>query len=247
MGQEGQLVQYHNMIQRLHRLAKYASESSVRIMIDAEQSYMQPAIDHLVLMLQRQYNHKTVTPHPIIYSTYQCYLKDSYHRVLEDLHRAKREGFHFACKLVRGAYMVQERKRAKELMYTDPIHNTLKDTHWNYNRLIYLLLQHNNDAKFMVASHNAESVMKTVEWMDELNIRPSGSGVSFGQLYGMCDQISYTLGKGGYEVYKYVPYGPVEEVVPYLGRRAEENMGMMGKAQEERRLVQREILNQFSL
>ena len=143
--------------------------------------------------------------------------------------------------------MVQERRRAEELMYPDPIHNTLEDTHWNYNRLIYLLLQHNDDASFMVASHNLESVMKTVELMEELNIPSSGSGISFGQLYGMCDQVSYTLGKEGYEVYKYVPYGPVEEVVPYLIRRAEENMGMMGKAQEERRLVQREILNQFGV
>ena len=164
-------IQYHNMIQRLHDVAQHASESGVRLMIDAEQTYIQPAIDHLVLMLQRQYNDKMLTPnHPVIYSTYQCYLKDSYDRVMQDLYRAKKEQFHFGCKLVRGAYMVQERQRAKEMKYPDPIHNTIDDTHQNYNRLIYLLLQHNDDASFMVASHNAESVKKTVEWMKDFEI-----------------------------------------------------------------------------
>lgn len=230
-----------NMNSRLERLAELAAKEGVRLMIDAEQTYLQPAIDHLVLNLQRKYNQRE----SVIFNTFQCYLRDSQDRLLVDLHRAEREGFRFACKLVRGAYMVQERKRAKDLGYADPIHVDIDATHRNYNALIYLLLQHNDHASFMVASHNEESVAKTVAWMKDLALPPKESGVFFGQLYGMCDQVSYALGKGGYQVYKYVPYGPVEQVVPYLVRRAEENLAMVEKAKDERKLVSSEFWTQF--
>ncbi|KAL7562242.1 hypothetical protein ACA910_004049 [Epithemia clementina (nom. ined.)] len=230
-------TQLANMMKRLELLAKAASEKGVRLLVDAEQTYMQPAIDHVVLNLQRQYNKERA----VIFNTFQCYLKDSELRIRIDLERSKREGFHFACKLVRGAYMIQERKRAKDLGYSDPIHDNIEATHANYNKMIDLLLENNETSDFMVASHNEQSVQHTTERMAALKLPKSGKGVYFGQLLGMCDPVSFTLGHHGYEVFKYVPYGPVQEVIPYLIRRAEENSGLMDGVSKETRLLAKEL------
>ncbi|KAL7573366.1 hypothetical protein ACA910_011726 [Epithemia clementina (nom. ined.)] len=230
-------LQLANMLQRLKLLAKAASERNVRLMVDAEQTYMQPAIDHLVLNLQRKYNKEKA----VIFNTFQCYLKDSELRIRIDLERAKREGFYFACKLVRGAYMIQERKRAKDLGYPDPIHDNIEATHANFNAMVDLLLENNKICEFMVASHNERSVHYTIQRMAALHLPKSGSGVYFGQLLGMCDPVSFTLGHHGYEVFKYVPYGPVQEVIPYLIRRAEENSGLMDGVSKETRLLAKEL------
>eukprot|EP00121_Abeoforma_whisleri_P001203 Awhi_evm1s1070 len=215
-----------NMVGRLESLAEAANEKGVHLLIDAEQTYMQPAIDHMVVNLQRKYNKKSA----VIYNTFQCYLKDSSSRARLDLARAKNENWIFACKLVRGAYMIQERARSKVYGYRDPIHETIEDTHDNYNSLAMLLLSKNHRCQFMVASHNPESAMLVANAMDEMNIPRVGGGVSFGQLLGMCDRITYNLSLAGYESFKYVPYGPVKEVLPYLIRRAEENGGLIGGA-----------------
>lgn len=230
-----------NMISRLERLAAAAAKQGVRLMVDAEQTYMQPAIDHLVLNLQRQYN----TKEGVIFNTFQCYLKDSEVRISIDMERAKREEFKFACKLVRGAYMVQERKRAKDLSYPDPIHDNIEITHINYNNMVQLLLSNNNMAEFMVASHNEQSVQHTVQLMNMKHIPKNGGGVYFGQLLGMSDPVSFTLGHFGYQVYKYVPYGPIKEVLPYLIRRAEENGGLMAGVEKESTLLYQELKRRF--
>lgn len=234
---EDEIMQMKNMITRLEMLAAAAAEQGVKLMIDAEQTYMQTAIDHLVLNLQRKYNKEN----PTIFNTYQCYLKDSHARLTVDLERAKVEDYKFAAKLVRGAYMVQERKRALDHGYADPIQPSIEATHDNYNSCVELLLKNNDRASFMVASHNETSTKLTASMMEELGIPKEGGGVYFGQLLGMCDQISYALGGDGYQVYKYVPYGPVDEVLPYLIRRAEENSGLMSGASTELKLLGSEI------
>jgi proline dehydrogenase len=231
-------MQLRNMIRRLEDLAKEASERNVKLMVDAEQTYMQPGIDHLVLNLQRKYNRNN---RDVIYNTFQCYLKISNDRVDIDLERARREKFKFACKLVRGAYMVQERKRARDMSYPDPIHNNIADTHQNYNHQVKKLLQNNSIASFMVASHNEDSVKNTVALMDDMGIDRTMGGVYFGQLLGMCDHVSYTLGNEDYQVFKYVPYGPISEVLPYLIRRAQENSGLMTGATKEMNLIRKEL------
>ncbi|KDO29951.1 hypothetical protein SPRG_05141 [Saprolegnia parasitica CBS 223.65] len=234
-----EVQQVSQMMARLESLANEASVKKVKLMIDAEQTYMQPAIDHITLNLQRRYN---TNGRDTIFNTFQCYLKSASDRVLIDLERANREGFKFACKLVRGAYMVQERKRAKDLGYEDPIQPSIEATHANYNALVELLLVHNHRTSFMVASHNEESVKKTVANMEALNIPRENGGVYFGQLLGMCDHISYTLGAEKYQVFKYVPYGPVKEVLPYLIRRAQENSTMMkGGSAKELDLLTKEL------
>ncbi|KAE9355191.1 Proline dehydrogenase 1 [Phytophthora fragariae] len=235
---DNEKTQLRNMIARLESLANDAAERGVKLMVDAEQTYMQPAIDHLTLNLQRKYNRDGAD---VIYNTFQCYLKMSSDRIDIDLERARREKFRFAAKLVRGAYMVQERKRARDKGYADPIHDMIEDTHANYDSQVTKLLRNNNLASFMVASHNEKSVVSTVQQMQDIGISRATGGVYFGQLLGMCDHVSYTLGADAYKVFKYVPYGPIHEVLPYLIRRAQENSGLMSGAQLEMRMLRTEI------
>ncbi|XP_029777182.1 proline dehydrogenase 1, mitochondrial isoform X2 [Suricata suricatta] len=237
---EEEELQMTRMLQRMDVLAKKATEVGVRLMVDAEQTYFQPAISRLTLEMQRKFN----TEKPLIFNTYQCYLKDAYDNVTLDVELARREGWCFGAKLVRGAYMAQERARAAEIGYEDPINPTYEATNAMYHRCLnYVLeeLKHNARAKVMVASHNEDTVRFTLRRMEELGLHPADRQVYFGQLLGMCDQISFPLGQAGFPVYKYVPYGPVMEVLPYLSRRALENSGVMKGAQRERQLLWQEL------
>lgn len=233
-------LQMKRMLQRMDVLAKKALETGVRLMVDAEQTYFQPAISRLTLEMQRKFN----KDNPIIFNTYQCYLKEAYDNVTADVELSRREGWHFGAKLVRGAYMQQERDRAAEVGYEDPINPTYEKTNEMYHKCLdYVLeeIRHNRKANVMVASHNEDTVKFTLKRMNELGIYPEENKVYFGQLLGMCDQISFPLGQAGYPVYKYVPYGPVNEVLPYLSRRAQENRGIMKGATRERELLWTEL------
>ncbi|XP_027703290.1 proline dehydrogenase 1, mitochondrial-like isoform X2 [Vombatus ursinus] len=233
-------LQMKRMLQRIDVLAKKALEVGVCLMVDAEQTYFQPAISRLTLEMQRKFN----TQKPVIFNTYQCYLKDAYDNVSLDVELARREGWCFGAKLVRGAYMTQERERAAEVGYEDPINPTYKATNEMYHRCLSHILEEiklNSRASVMVASHNEDSVRFTIQRMEELGLHPAEKKVYFGQLLGMCDQISFPLGQAGFPVYKYVPFGPVKDVLPYLCRRALENRGIMKGAQRERQLLRKEL------
>ncbi|XP_044131340.1 proline dehydrogenase 1, mitochondrial-like [Bufo gargarizans] len=233
-------LQMKRMLQRMDVLAKKAVETGVRLMIDAEQTYFQPAISRLTLEMQRKFNKDS----PIIFNTYQCYLKEAYDNVTSGVELSRREGWHFGAKLVRGAYMQQERSRAEEVGYESPINPTYEKTNEMYHRCLdYVLeeIRHNRKANVMVASHNEDTVKFTLKRMNELGLCPEEKKVYFGQLLGMCDQISFPLGQAGYPVYKYVPYGPVNEVLPYLSRRAQENRSVMKGSARERELLWREF------
>ncbi|XP_053727089.1 proline dehydrogenase 1, mitochondrial-like [Synchiropus splendidus] len=233
--------QMKRILQRMEELAKHAVENRVRLMVDAEQTYLQPAISRLTLEMQRMYNKRDK---PVVFNTYQCYLKEAYDNVTMDLELSRREGWHFAAKLVRGAYMYQERDRAEELGYEDPINPDYESTNRMYHRCLDQVLDDiasNRTANVMVASHNEDTVKHTLRRMSELGLQPTENMVYFGQLLGMCDQISFPLGQAGFPVYKYVPYGPVSEVMPYLSRRAQENRSIMKGAKKERELLWKEL------
>nr|XP_057927986.1 proline dehydrogenase 1, mitochondrial isoform X2 [Doryrhamphus excisus] len=235
--EEGQMKR---ILQRMDVLAKHALENGVRLMVDAEQTYMQPAISRLTLEMQRIYNKDK----PVIFNTYQCYLKEAYDNVTLDVEVSRREGWHFAAKLVRGAYMHQERQRALEFGYEDPINPDYASTNTMYHRCLDSVLDEialHRNANVMVATHNENTVKHTLMRMNELALLPRENKIFFGQLLGMCDQISFPLGQAGFPVYKYVPYGPVNEVMPYLTRRAQENRGFMKGAQKERELLWKEL------
>ncbi|XP_048820566.1 proline dehydrogenase 1, mitochondrial isoform X2 [Lagopus muta] len=237
---EEEELQMKRMLQRMDVLAKRATETGVRLMVDAEQSYFQPAISRLTLEMQRRFNRERA----VIFNTHQCYLKEAYDNVSVDVELSRREGWHFGTKLVRGAYMDQERERAAKIGYEDPINPTYEKTNEMYHRCLdYVLeeIKHSRKANVMVATHNEDTVKFTLRRMMELGIHPSEKKVCFGQLLGMCDQITFPLGQAGFPVYKYVPYGPVDEVLPYLSRRAQENRGFMQRANKERDLLWREF------
>jgi len=239
--------QFRNMVNRLHRIFKYAKSQNVRVMIDAEQSYFQPAIHRLAIEMMRTYN----TDKAIVFNTYQNYLKKAHKTIVLDLEQAKRQNFYFGAKLVRGAYMEQERARAELLGYKDPINSDYEATTAMYHKVldecltrIHALKEAGEDPQrigIMVASHNENTVKYGVQRMAELNLDPQERVLCFAQLLGMCDQITFPLGQAGYSVYKYVPYGPVNEVLPYLSRRANENGSLLGKVQVEKDLLRREL------
>mmetsp|Transcript_4162 Transcript_4162/g.9343 ORF Transcript_4162/g.9343 Transcript_4162/m.9343 type:complete len:609 (-) Transcript_4162:253-2079(-) len=238
------------MRERLHTLAKDAVYCGTKLLIDAEHAKYQPAIDNLVLELQQKYNARDRTERPFIFNTYQCYLKDSAERITTDLKRSERFSFHFAAKLVRGAYMVHERERAKKNNLPSPIHDTAENTHRCYDEVIELLLRHRArhgpGLEIMIATHNKESIERAVSLMSELDIGPSDESVHFAQLYGMSDNLTFTLGNHGYNAFKYLPYGEVQEVVPYLVRRAQENGDMLGNAGTEVSLLLDELRKRYS-
>lgn len=215
-------------------------------MIDAEWVAIQPVIDHLAISMQREFNQDG----PIVFNTYQTYLRGAFDECKTDIARSRREGWAFGAKLVRGAYMVSERERAEELGIPSPVWDTYEESEESFHRVIREVMGYVHDgvhngapgAEVMVATHNRHSCKLVVEMMQDLNLPPN-AGVYFGQLLGMADHITMTLGQNGYKAYKYVPYGPVDKVMPYLIRRTQENSTFLGSpgVQEERRLLSGEL------
>ncbi len=160
--------------------------------------------------------------------------------------QARNEGYRFGAKLVRGAYMEQERDRAAKMGYEDPINVSYQATTDMYEasfiHCLEAIKQNPGSVNIMVASHNEDTVRFAVRKMDEYGVKPNDKTVCFGQLYGMCDFITFYLGGNGYSAFKYVPYGPVDEVLPYLSRRATENgKGLFEKVTKEKKLIVSEL------
>ncbi|XP_076640767.1 proline dehydrogenase slgA isoform X1 [Halictus rubicundus] len=243
---------FRNMIRRLNTIVGVADKLNVRIMIDAEQTYFQPAISRLTLEMMRKYN----TTKAVVFNTYQTYLQEAFTEVRTDLEQAERQNFYFGAKLVRGAYIEQERARAAAMGYPDPTNPTYEATTEVYHKTLMECLRRmklykdkGEDPKkigIMVASHNEDTVRFAIEKMKEMGISPDDKVICFGQLLGMCDYITFPLGQSGYSAYKYIPYGPVNEVLPYLSRRAQENRGILKKIKKEKRLLLEEIKRRFS-
>jgi len=246
---------YFNLCGRMERIMDLAQKEGVRVMVDAEWTAIQPAIDHLVLFLQRKYNRGDT---PIVFQTYQTYLKGMHDMVVHDLARSKKEGWYFGAKVVRGAYMVSEREKAKKKGIQSPICETYEDTEANFHNTIDSILSHNvgtigseigkdTQGEILVASHNRGSIEFTTKRAAELG-KDKTKGIYFGQLMGMADHLTFTLASHGFKAYKYVPYGPIDEVVPYLIRRTQENSAILGSpgVQEERSMVGQELRRRIS-
>lgn len=221
---------------RFDQVCKAAHEANVLVLIDAEESWMQTAADDLVTQMMEKYNtHKAV-----VFNTLQMYRWDRMD-YLKKLHEyAKNKGFHIGMKLVRGAYMEKENLRAQENNYQSPICESKEATDQNYNAAVQYMLEHLDTMAVFAGTHNEDSSYLVMDLVAEKNIPPTDSRIWFGQLYGMSDNISYNLGAAGYNVAKYLPFGPVREVMPYLIRRAEENTSVAGQTNRELSLIQAE-------
>jgi len=240
--EEGELALLAAARRRSREVVAEAQRCGVRVLIDAEHSYFQPAIDLLATEMMREFNRGQCT----VFNTYQAYLKDSEERVHADMQRAARVGYTFACKVVRGAYLEHEAKYAKLHGQPNPIHDSIEDTHSCYDRCVAKVLQAVGPlkAECMVATHNQASVEHAIARMSDLGLAPTDS-VYFGQLLGMSDHLTGALGAGGYRAYKYLPWGPVSEVTPYLLRRAQENSAIVGGAKAELKQLNVELRRRF--
>jgi proline dehydrogenase len=221
---------------RFDQVCKAAHEANVLVLIDAEESWMQDAADDLVAQMMEKYN----TQKAVVFNTLQLYRWDRMD-YLKQLHQtAKEKGFHIGMKLVRGAYMEKENLRAQQGNYPTPICASKAATDQNYDAAVSYMLDHLDTMALFAGTHNEDSSYLVMDLVTEKNISPTDSRIWFGQLYGMSDNISYNLGAAGYHVAKYLPFGPVREVMPYLIRRAQENTSVAGQTNRELSLIEAE-------
>lgn len=222
---------------RVEGLCTEAKKYSVRLYADAEESWMQSAADDLMEEMMQKYNKEEA----LIFNTFQCYRWDRLD-YLKELHkRAKKENFKIGAKIVRGAYMEKENKRARRQGRKSPICKNKEATDVNFNSVMAYCLDHLDDISVFIGTHNEMSNYLALQIMEDQNIAKNDPRVWFSQLYGMSDQISYNLARKGYNTAKLVPFGPVTDVVPYLLRRAEENSSVKGQTSRELTLLNGEI------
>lgn len=233
---EEETKEWNRVVARFDKVCKLAKEKDVEILIDGEESWMQDAADELCETMMRTYN----TEKPIVYNTLQLYRWDrlDYLKVLHK--RALQDGFAIGVKIVRGAYMEKERERAEDKGYDSPICATKEATDLNFNATMEYVLKHLDTISLFIGTHNEQSCYIAMNLMEQLKISKNDNRVWFGQLYGMSDHISFNLAAAGYNVAKYVPFGPVKDVMPYLIRRAEENTSVAGQTSRELNLLKQE-------
>ncbi len=210
--------------------------AGVPVMIDAEETWIQKTIDKLALAMMRKFNQYKA----IIYNTYQIYRQDKLQALKDDFTVAEREGFLLGAKLVRGAYMEKERKRAEELGYPSPIQPSKDATDHDYNLALEFCTGHADKIAFVAGTHNEGSCRYLTELMEQKGIANNNPNVYFSQLLGMSDNLSFNLASANYNIAKYVPYGPVKAVLPYLFRRAQENTAIAGQMSRELSLIVKE-------
>jgi proline dehydrogenase len=232
-----ELHEYKNVLKRLDAICYHAAQKGVSVFIDAEESWIQDTLDHLVWLMMKRYNRERV----VVYNTYQMYRHDRLQFLMESYDRAIANGFKLGAKLVRGAYMEKERARARKMGYESPINRDKKQTDDLYNMALRFCVDHIEHIGLCNASHNADSTLLLTDLMQRKGLSKNHPQVLFSQLYGMSDNITFNLASAGYRVAKYVPYGQVKDVIPYLIRRAQENTSVTGDAGREYALVQQEI------
>ncbi|MBP7172954.1 MAG: proline dehydrogenase family protein [Cloacibacterium sp.] len=232
-----QKTEWERVKQRYHEVCSLCHEKNVVVMVDAEETWMQDAADALVEEMKEKYNREK----PVVWNTIQMYRTGRLEYMRKNLERAKEKDYFIGYKLVRGAYMEKERNRAEELGYPSPIQPTKDATDKNYNDGIDFVIQNLDRVSAFFGTHNEKSTELLMDKMKSKGLEHSDCHIYFGQLYGMSDNITYFLSDKGYNVAKYLPYGPVKDVVPYLMRRAEENTAVKGQTGRELLLIEKEL------
>ena len=228
---------YIRIVDRFDIICKTAFENQIKILVDAEESWLQDAIDDIVLKMMIKYN----TDSTIVYNTSQMYRHDRL-KYLRELKKISIENnFQIGIKLVRGAYIEKENKRAKKYNYKSPICESKHVTDTNFNEGANFILSNLDNFSLFCGSHNEKSIYNILDIMKESKMQKNNPKIWFGQLYGMSDNISFNLAEEGYNVIKYLPFGPIKEVIPYLIRRAEENTSVKGQTSRELELIKKEL------
>ena len=233
---EAEQKDWNRVVERFEIVCKEAHRQNVALLIDAEESWMQDAADDLVIDMMRKYNKEKA----IVFNTLQMYRHDRLAHLKKVHDLAKTEGFFIGMKVVRGAYMEKENKRAEEKGYPTPICASKEATDINYDAAVDYMLQNLDLMSIFVGTHNETSSYKVMSRIKEWNLDTKDKRIYFGQLYGMSDNISYNLAANHYNVAKYLPFGPVRDVMPYLIRRAEENTSVAGQTNRELELIKAE-------
>lgn len=229
--------EWERVLQRVRNIIRKASSLKLRVLIDAEESWIQNPIDDLVENLMAEFNQEE----PIVFHTLQMYRCDRFIYLERLLQTAKQGSFHLGIKLVRGAYMEKERKRAHKKEYPSPIYPDKDSTDRAFNLAIEKCLENISRVGLFLGTHNENSCQHCVDKMLEKGITPSDPRIIFSQLLGMSDNLTFNLAQKGFNTAKYVPYGPVRELVPYLIRRAQENSAISGQTLRELELIKKEL------
>lgn len=232
-----QKEEWQRVVQRFDDVCRLCFENNKKVMIDAEETWMQDAADHLVEDMMEKYN----KVEPIVWNTVQMYRTGRLEYMQQNLQRAKEKGYFIGYKIVRGAYMEKERERAAAMNYPDPIQPTKDASDRNYNDGIDFVMANLDKVSGFFGTHNETSTELVMDKMKAKGLENGDNRIYFGQLYGMSDNITFYLADKKYNVAKYLPYGPVKDVVPYLTRRAQENTSVAGQTGRELSLIQKEL------
>lgn len=233
---EKESTAYKKGVKRVQDICDSASKAGIPLMIDAEESWIQDAIDEIALSMMKKFNQNKA----VVYNTLQMYRHDRLDYLKELHEQTKAEDFYIGVKIVRGAYMEKERERAKEKGYPSPIQANKQATDRDFDAAISYCVKYNNRIALCCGTHNEKSSLLLASLMEEAKIENNAATVYFSQLLGMSDHISFNLAKEGYNVAKYVPYGPIKDVMPYLIRRADENTSIAGQTGRELSLILQE-------
>jgi proline dehydrogenase len=231
------LIEYRNVLKRIDSICYAASINGVSVMIDAEESWIQDTIDHIADLMMKRYNQERV----VVYNTFQMYRHDRLKFLTNSFDKAQAEGYLLGAKLVRGAYMEKEGERAEEKEYPTPIQPSKQATDDAYNMALRFCIDNYENIASCAATHNEESSRLQAEMINEKGIQKDHPHLNFCQLYGMSDNLTFNLADAGYNVAKYMVYGQVNEVFPYLIRRAKENTAVSGDMSREYGLVKKEV------
>lgn len=230
-------LEWQSIIKRLVLICEAASHKKVGILVDAEETWIQPAINFLTEEMMQKYNRER----PLIYNTVQFYTKSSLSYLQDSFERAIKGGYFYGVKIVRGAYMEKERLRADEMGYACPIQEDKTSTDHDFNEGLKFCIKNISKIAVVIATHNEQSNYLALDLLSEYNIDCKHPHIHFSQLLGMSDNITFNLSQAGYQVSKYLPYGPINDVVPYLIRRAQENTSVSGQTSRELFLIKKEI------
>ncbi|MBP6458560.1 MAG: proline dehydrogenase family protein [Crocinitomicaceae bacterium] len=230
---ENDKIEFQGIFSRVDRICKAAFVNEVPVFIDAEETWIQDTIDRLTVSMMNKYNKEKA----IVFNTLQMYRHDRIVFLQNAIQDAKQNGYHYGIKLVRGAYMEKERERAHQKGYPSPIQATKKDSDNDYNKALEIIIENLDVLALCAGTHNEESSAFLAELIESKGLNKNDKRIYFAQLLGMSDHISYNLSNSNYNVAKYVPYGPICEVLPYLLRRADENTSVAGQTGRELSLL----------